>query len=176
MAIFYFVLLIVLCWVPVALRRRPHSARVAYWFLLVFSLLPYLLHVAYTWGYITRSSFDGPEGGTAVFPGLVALAFSGVVFAAGLLALGAALLRRLPLLAALTPTIMSGLYWSVSLRFLYWRSPAHLMIDNVPLIWLFISSLFSTVLLLLCGWFAFERSAVQQGEYGRRTGPQHRLA
>lgn len=153
-AILYFPLFAAICAVVVALRRRPRVARAGYAVLLLLSVLPYPLHVWYTWGYVTRSTFDSVEGGTAVFPGLVAFAAFGVALVAGLLALALLLVERMPLLSALTPMAAWLLYWYGALRLLYWRAPAGLMIDNVPLAWLFLFSAFAAALLLPCAWLA----------------------
>lgn len=157
MLILGFPLFAVGCLAVVGLRRRPPAARRAYLLLLLLSATPYLLYVWYTWGYIRRSSFEGPEGGTAIYPGLVAFVAAGVAVAVALLALSAALLRRLPLLTALTPLVLGFFFWTVALRVIYWTGPAFLMLDNMPLVWLFAWSAFTTVLLLLTAWIALVR-------------------
>lgn len=166
MAILYFPLFAALCLLLILLRRRVRLARTLYWVLLVLSLVPYVLHIRYTWLYITHSSFDGPEGGTAVYPGLLAFALSGVAFAALLLGLSIVLHRRLVPWTALLPALMGFVYWNVVLRLLYWRGPVYLSIDNMPLIWLFAWSVFSTTLLLLSGWWALVRPRAFHGRDG----------
>lgn len=157
MLIFAFPLFVALGAAVVALRREESGALLGYRLLLAFGVAPYPLYVSYAWGYVTRSSFEGPEGGTPVYPGLVAFAAAGLGLTAALLAGATLLARRWPLLAAPLPVALGLLFWTAVLPLAHWRGPAFLMLDNMPLIWLLAWSVFASAVLLVVGWLALGR-------------------
>lgn len=160
MIIFYFLVFSAACATVIAFRDRQNSALAAYRVLPTLSLFPYLLHVLWTWNFV--SSFGPPEHApNGIFAGLVAFALFSIGLIAILLALAVALARRIPLIVALTPMVAGFFYWQVAPKLLYWQSPGGFVyLDNVPLIWLFLSSVFSTILMGLCGWFVFVRPSL----------------
>jgi hypothetical protein len=44
------------------------------------------------------------------------------------------------------------LYWYVCLPLVFWRAPEFAPLDNVPLVWLFASSAYASVLLAGSAW------------------------
>lgn len=160
MVIFYFLAFSVACVAVIAFRKRSDSALASYRLLLTLSLLPYLLHVLWTWNFV--SGFGPPaQAQNGIFAGLIAFGLFSIGLIAILLALAVALARRVPLIVALTPMVAGFFYWQVPLRLLSWEAPGGFVyIDNMPLIWLFLSSTFSTILMGVCGWFVLVRPSL----------------
>jgi hypothetical protein len=156
MVLFYFAAFFVVCLGVIALRRQPASARMLYRVVLLLSALPYLLHIWYTWGWV--SGFGDPQPRIGVYPGLVAFAATALVAVLGLLAFVWIILVRLPIATVALPAALWLVYWFGSLRLVYWRAPDFVPIDNRPLVWLFGFSAVATVLLAACLWVV--RSAV----------------
>ena len=148
----------VVCLGVVTLRHRPAAARLLYRGALLVATLPYLLHVRYTWGWV--SGFGDPQPRIGVYPGLVAFATSGVLAAVGLLALAWVVLPRVPLATVALPSVLWVVYRFVSLRLIYWRAPDFVPVDNRPLMWLFAFSVVATALLALSAWIALRRSGI----------------
>lgn len=155
MAIYYLVLFLTACIWVLALRQHPNRAADAYRALPVLSLSPYLLHTWYSWNFI--SGFGPPaQPSNGIYPGLVAFAVFSISLMVGLGILAIRLARRFPLAVALTPMVLGIFYWQISLRLLYWQAPGFFLVDNVPLIWLFLLSVLSTVLMGLCAAIALK--------------------
>jgi hypothetical protein len=154
MAIFYFLVFFTACVGVIALRKHSNLALTAYRILPAISLAPYLMHVWWAWDSVSGfgRSPDGPPVG--VYPGLVAFALFAIGLVIGLVILAVVLARRFPLFIPLTPVVAGFFYWQVALRLLSWQAPDFIFIDNVPLVWLFLSSVFSVVLMGACGWVA----------------------
>jgi hypothetical protein len=167
----YFPVFVLVCLAVVVLRRRPGAARAFYRVALFVTALPYLLHVRFTWGFV--SSFGDPQPRIGVYPGLVAFAVVGVVATLGLLAAAWILASRLPLAAAALPSALWLVYWYGVLRLAYWRAPGwYVPIDNKPLIWLFAFSALATVLLALCAWIALARRVAPDQRNGARVSQE----
>jgi hypothetical protein len=147
MVLFYFAGFFIVCLAIVAFRHRPATARMLYRVALLLATLPYLLHVRYTWGWV--SGFGDPHPRIGVYPGLVAFAASGVVGAVALVTLAWVVLRRVPIVTVALPLALWLVYWFGSLRLIYWRAPDFISVDNRPLIWLFAFSAVATVLLAM---------------------------
>jgi hypothetical protein len=154
---FYFPGFALVCLGAIVLRRRPAAARALYRVALVMVAVPYLLHVRYTWGFV--SGFGDPQPRIGVYPGLVAFAVAGTLATLGLLAAAWIMTSRAPIATAALPPVLWLVYWYGVLPLAYWRAPIFVPIDNKPLIWLFALSAFATVLLALCAWFALARRA-----------------
>jgi len=118
----------------------------------VLAALPYVLHVRYTWGWV--SGFGDPHSRIGIYPGLVAFAVTALFVVLGLLALAWIVLARLPIATVALPIALWLVYWFGSLRLAYWRAPDFVPIDNRPLMWLFGFSAVATVLLAACLWAA----------------------
>jgi surface polysaccharide O-acyltransferase-like enzyme len=147
MVLFYFAGFLIVCLGVVAFRHRPATARVLYRIALLLATLPYLLHVRYTWGWV--SGFGDPSPRIGVYPGLVAFAATGVVAAVALGTLAWVALRRVPVATVALPLALWLAHWFGSLRLIYWRAPDFVPVDNRPLIWLFAFSAVATVLLAM---------------------------
>jgi hypothetical protein len=145
----------IVCLGVVVLRHRPGVARTLYRVALLLTTLPYLLHVRYAWGWV--SGFGDPQPRIGVYPGLIAFAASGVLAAVGLLALAWVMVPRAPIATAALPPSLWLVYWFGSLRFIYWRAPDFIPVDNKPLVWLFGFSVVATVLLAVSASFALAR-------------------
>ena len=157
MVLFYFAGILIVCLAVVAARHQPSSARVLYRVALLLATLPYLLHVRYTWGWV--SGFGDPQPRIGVYPGLIVFAATGVLAAVGLLGLAWVVLPRLPIATVALPTALWLVYWFGSLRLIYWRAPDFVPVDNKPLVWLFGFSAAATVFLAVSVWFALAHSA-----------------
>lgn len=92
--------------------------------------------------------------------GLVAFALFSVGLMVILLTLAVSLASRAPLIAALIPIVAGLFYWQVALRLLFWQVPGGIYIDDVPLIWLFLTSVVSTILMATCRWVALGRPSL----------------
>ena len=143
----YFAGFFIVCVGVAAFRHRPATARLLYRVALLLAILPYLLHVRYTWGWV--SGFGDPQPRIGVYPGLVAFAASGVIAAVALVALAWFVVRRVPVATVALPLALWLAYWFGSLRLIYWRAPDFVPVDNRPLIWLFAFSAAATVLLAM---------------------------
>lgn len=157
MVLLYFAGFFIVCLGVVAFRHQPATARALYGLALLLVILPYLLHVRYTWGWV--SGFGDPHPRIGVYPGLVAFAASGVVAAVALVTLAWVALRRAPIATVALPLALWLAYWFGSLRLIYWRAPHFVPIDNKPLVWLFAFSAFATVLLAMSLLVGLRRSA-----------------
>ena len=157
MVLLYFAGFFMVCLGVVAFRHRPAPARVVYRVALVLATLPYLLHVRYTWGWV--SGFGDPHPRIGVYPGLVAFAASGVVAAVAFVALAWFVVRRVPIATVALPLALWLAYWFGSLRLIYWRAPDFVPVDNRPLMWLFAFSAAATVLLAMSLLVGLGRSA-----------------
>ena len=157
MALLYLAGFFVVCLGVVAFRHRPATARALYGLALLLVTVPYLLHVRYTWGWV--SGFGDPQPRIGVYPGLVAFAASGVVAAVGLGTVALLVLRRVPIATVGLPLALWLAYWFGSLRLIYWRAPDFVPVDNRPLIWLFAFSVVATVLLAISLLVGLRRSA-----------------
>jgi hypothetical protein len=157
MVLFYFTGFFIVCLGVVAFRHRPESARALYRVALLLSTLPYLLHVRYTWGWV--SGFGDPQPRIGVYPGLVAFAASGVVAAVALVTLAWVVLRQVPIATVALPLALWVAYWFGSLRLIFWRAPDFVPVDNRPLMWLFAFSAVATVLLAMSLLIGLRRSA-----------------
>jgi surface polysaccharide O-acyltransferase-like enzyme len=155
--LFYFAGFFIVCLGVIALRDRPASARGVYRVALLLATLPYLLHVRYTWSWV--SGFGDPHPRIGVYPGLVAFAASGVVAAVVLVTVAWVVLRRVPVATVGLPLALWVGYWFGSLRLIYWRAPDFVPVDNRPLIWLFAFSAVATVLLAMSLLAGLRRSA-----------------
>ena len=140
----------------VALRSRPKAARALYRTALLLAVVPYLLHVRYTWGWV--SGWGDPQPPIGVYPGLVAFAVAGTFTAVALAAAAWVLAVRVPLVTVALPAALWLLYWFGILRLVTWRGPDFVPLDNKPLIGLFLFSAFATVLLALSAWAALAHS------------------
>lgn len=157
-----FVLLCLGCLGAIVLRRRPPVALALYRVALLMTALLYVLHVWYTWRWV--SGFGDPQPPIGVYPGLVAFAIAGVLATLVLLAAAWILASRAPLIAAALPPAIWLVYWYGVIPVAFWRAPDFVPIDNKPLIWLFAFSAVATVLLALCAWIALTRRvALHQG-------------
>ncbi len=156
MVLFCFTGFFIVCLGVVALRHRPESARALYRVALLLATLPYLLHVRYTWGWV--SGFGDPQPRIGVYPGLVAFAVSGVVAAVALVTLAWVVLRQVPIATVALPLALWVAYWFGSLRLIFWRAPDFVPVDNRPLIWLFAFSAVATVLLAMSLLVGLRRS------------------
>ena len=155
--ILYFPLFALTCASVVILRRsRPGIARSLYRGALGLAVLPYLLHVHYTWGWVTR--FGDPTPPIGAYPGVRAYATSSLTAAVLLLATGWFLVGRIPLVTVLVPAILWLVYWYICLPLVFRGAPEFAPLDNVPLVWLFASSAFATVLLAGTAWAALRRN------------------
>lgn len=162
MLILYFPLIAVVCLTVALVRCRwPRAARALYRMALLLAVLPYLLHVYYTWGWVTQ--FGDPQPRIGVYPGVQAYTVSSLGAALLLLGAGWFLVRRFPLAAALVPAVLWLLYWYVCLPLVFWRAPEFVPLDNVPLVWLFASSAFATVVLAGSAWTALRRTPPAEG-------------
>jgi hypothetical protein len=150
MVLLYLAAFIVVCLGVVALRRRPESALMLYRVALLLAALPYLLHVRYTWGWV--SGFGDPQARIGVYPGLVAFAATALITVLGLLTSAWIVLPHLPIATVALPGALWLVYWCGSIRLAYWRAPDFIPIDNRPLAWLFGVSAVATVLLAACLW------------------------
>jgi hypothetical protein len=150
-----FVLLCLGCLGVVVLRRQPSAARALYRVALLMTAVPYLLHVRYTWGFV--SSFGDPQPRIGVYPGLVAFAVVGVVATLVLLMAAWIMASRVPLVAAALPPVLWLVYWYGVIPLAYWRGPVLVPIDNKPLIWLFGYSAVATIVLALSAWIGLRR-------------------
>jgi hypothetical protein len=155
MLLIYLPVFLLICLGSIAFRHRPRSARALYRAALLLAALPYLLHVRYTWGWV--SGFGDPQPRIGIYPGLVAFAVAGTLTTVALIAAAWVLARRLPVATAALPPVLWLLYWYASLPLVYWRAPNFVPIDNKPLIALFAFSAFATILLALSAWFALAR-------------------
>jgi len=153
----YFLALLLVCLGSVAFRRRPSAARGLYRAALLLAAVPYLMHVRYTWGWV--SGFGDPQPRIGVYPGLVAFAAAGVIITVGLVSVAWALVPRMALATAALPATLWLAYWYGSLRLVYWQMPDFVPIDNKPLVWLFASSAFATIVLALAASVAVARPA-----------------
>lgn len=153
----YVLTFLLVCLGSVAFRRRPPVARAFYRVALLLVALPYLLHVRYTWGWV--SGFGDPHPRIGIYTGLVAFAAVGVLTTVALVTTSWALVPRIPLATAALPPALWLLYRFGSLRLVYWHAPDFVPIDNKPLIWLFTFSAIATILLALCAWVAVARPA-----------------
>jgi hypothetical protein len=136
---------------------------------LLLSALPYVVHVQYTWGWV--SGFGDPQPPIGVYAGLVAFAVAGVLGTVALVAAALVLVRRMPLATAALPPALWVVYWFGTLRLIYWRAPDFVPIDNKPLIGLFAFSAVATVLLALTAWFALARPASVPASVRRSSDP-----
>ena len=157
MALFYFAGFSIVCLGVVVFRHRPAIARALYSLALLLVILPYLLHVRYTWGWV--SGFGDPHPRTGIYPGLVAFAASGVFAAVGLGTAALLVLRRVPIATVGLPVALWLAYWFGSLRLIHWRAPDFVPVDNRPLIWLFAFSVVATALLAVSFLLGLRRSA-----------------
>ncbi len=153
----YFPALVLVCLGAVVLRRQPAAARTLYRIALVMAALPYLLHIRYTYGWV--SGFGDPQPRIGVYPGLMAFAVAGVIATLALLIAAWILVSRVPLITAALPPALWLVYWYGVLRLVYWRAPDFVPIDNKPLIWLFALSALATILLAATAWAALWRRA-----------------
>ncbi len=151
----YFLVFLLVSLGTIAVRHRPAAARALYRAALLMAAFPYLLHVWYTWGFV--SSFGDPQPRIGVYPGLVAFAVAGVLTTVALVAAAWVLVPRLPFATAALPPALWLTYWFGTLRLAYWRAPVFVPIDNKPLIWLFGFSAIATVLLASSAWIALAR-------------------
>jgi len=156
----YFLVFFAVSLRTIAFRGRPPTAGLLYRGALLLAALPYLLHVRYTWGWV--SGFGDPQPRIGVYPGLVAFAIAGVVTTVALVAVAWVLVPRVPFVTAALPPTLWLLYWFVTLRLAYWRAPDFVPIDNKPLIWLFGFSAVATVLLASSAWIGLARPASRQ--------------
>lgn len=160
--ILYFPLFTAVCLAAVfARRRRPRAARALSRVALLLSVLPYLLHLHYTWGWVTQ--FGDPQPRIGTYPGVQAYAASSLGTALLLLVAGGLLERRFPLLMAFVPAALWLLYWYVCLPLVFWRAPEFAPLDNVPLAWLFASSAYATVMLAGSAWIGLRRAPPIEG-------------
>lgn len=167
--IFYFPLFALACVAAVLARFRPALARTLYRVALISSVLPYLLHVWYVWGWITESGDPHPKIG--VYPGLISYGVSALAAVCILLAAALLLVRRAPAATALLPPALWLVYWYVCLPRVYRNgAPEFAPLDSIPLVWLFAFSAFATVLLIASVWFTFGRRAQ------RHLGTEPRMA
>jgi hypothetical protein len=164
MVLLYLAAFFVVCLGVVALRHQPASALTLYRVALVLTAFPYLLHVWYTWGWV--SGFGDPQPRIGVYPGLVAFAATALIAVLGLLASAWIILPRLPIATVALPAALWLVYWFGSLRLAYWRAPDFVPIDNRPLVWLFGLSAVATVLLAACLWVVRRRLASRAEEKG----------
>lgn len=158
MVLWYLAGFFVVCLGVVALRHRPPAARVLYRVALLLSAVPYVLHIRYTWGWV--SGFGDPSPRIGIYPGLVAFAATGIVAALGLLAIAWIVLARVPIATVALPPALWLVYWFGSLRLIYWRAPDFVPVDNKPLIWLFALSVLATALLAISLLGGLRRSAL----------------
>jgi hypothetical protein len=157
MVLWYFAGFFVVCLGVVALRHRPPAARMLYRVALLLVTLPYVLHIRYTWGWV--SGFGDPSPRIGIYPGLVAFAATGIVAVLALLSLAWIVLPRVPVATVALPPALWLVYWFGSLRLISWRGPDFIPVDNKPLIWLFALSALATVLLAISLLAGLRRSA-----------------
>jgi hypothetical protein len=132
--IFYFPLFALVCLAAVLARLRPALARTLYRLALLLSVLPYLLHVWYVWGWITE--FGDPHPKIGVYPGLISYGVSALAAVCILLAAALLLVRRAPAATALLPPALWLVYWYVCLPRVYRNgAPEFAPLDNIPLVW-----------------------------------------
>jgi hypothetical protein len=162
MVLLYLAAFLAVCFGVVALRRRPASARMLCRVALLLAALPYLLHVRYTWGWV--SSFGDPQPRIGVYPGLVAFAAAALITVLGLLTSAWIVLPRLPIATVALPGALWLVYWFGSLPLAYWRAPDFIPIDNRPLMWLFGVSAVATVCLAACLWVVRGRVGILSQE------------
>jgi hypothetical protein len=157
MALWYVAAFFFVCLGVVALRHRPPAARMLYRVALLLSTVPYVLHIRYTWGWV--SGFGDPSPRIGIYPGLVAFAATGIIAALGLLTIAWIVLPRVPIATVALPPALWLVYWFGSLRLIFWRAPDFVPVDNKPLIWLFAFSTLATVLLAISLLVGLRRSA-----------------
>jgi hypothetical protein len=153
----YFLAFLLVCVGSVAFRRRPDVSRALYRVALLLAALPYLMHVRYTWGWV--SGFGDPQPRIGVYPGLVAFAVVGVLSTVALALAAVVLVRPIPLATAALPPTLWLLHWFVTFPLVYEGGPVFVPIDNKPLIWLFAFSACATILLASTAWLALARRA-----------------
>lgn len=150
MAILHLLALAALSLAVVLARGRPDAARGLFRVALLAAVVPYAVHVRYTWGWV--SGYGDPSPPVGVYPGLQA--YAAVSAVAILLLLGAAwaLVPRAPVATALLPAALGLAYRSLCLPLLDWRAPDLVPLDNVPLVWLFGTGVIAALLLAAAAW------------------------
>lgn len=156
MAVFYFLVFFATSIGVIALHRHQDLALTAYKVLTVVSLCPYLIHVWWAWDEVSGFGYISPDGPLiGVYPGLVAFALFSISLVVGLIIFAVLQAHRYPLVIALTPIAAGFFYRIVALSLLSWQVPGgFVFLDNVPLVWLFGSSVFSAVFMGIVGWVA----------------------
>jgi hypothetical protein len=131
-------------------RIRPPIRMWTYLAAVSASIIPYVLHYTAAIAYLRASSvepYEGLEQYVTYFP-VTVLVLTGVAFAIAWLKAA---------VAALLPIVLGGIYWYVLVPPLYLGvSGLTVLLDNVPFIWLFASSLVSFVILLAASLLALE--------------------
>ena len=136
-----------------ALKRMTAPWRLnTYRICLALSLVPFALNVSYVFDQSASWTDFNTSEPFRLYP---VFAFVGVsiLLGLGLLGISMGMARRLPLLSAFLPAAVFTSYFHLAFKFLRWRAPDWgPLIDNVPMVWLFIHEAGATAFLFVLAW------------------------
>lgn len=129
-----------------AWRQKPFYSLTAYRILIALSSFFWFEH--YIWIIITKAGWGSDS--TILIPGLKNFIIYSPILALAILSGAIIIAKYFPLVSALAPVALFSLTWFVTFRILLWQAPPDFYIaDNIPNVWLIISSLITMVFLFI---------------------------